>query len=64
MLVRGVLVLKLPGKRVEELVESGDGERFDAGKGKPMREWLALSPTSGKSWMALAREAMAFVGNQ
>ena len=63
MLVRGELVLKLPGKRVDALVESGDGRRFDAGKGKPMREWLALSPTSRKSWMTLAREAMVFVGN-
>jgi hypothetical protein len=31
------------------------------GKGKPMLEWLALSPTSLKFWMGLAGEAMAFV---
>jgi len=61
MLVRGKLVLKLPGDRIDSLVASGEGERFDAGKGKPMREWLALSPTSRKSWSALAKEAMAFV---
>src|SRR5260370_34294597 len=61
MLVRGQLVLKLPADHVEALVDSGDGEPFDAGKGRPMREWLALSATSHKSWLALAREAMAFV---
>jgi hypothetical protein len=61
MLVRGELVLKLPGARVDALVDSGDGERFDAGKGKPMREWFVLSPTSRKSWPALAKEALAFV---
>ncbi|MHB8587426.1 MAG: hypothetical protein ACYDA0_01080 [Candidatus Dormibacteraceae bacterium] len=61
MLVRGTLVLKLPSDRVDDLVESGHGERFDAGKGRPMREWLALSPSSRKPWLALAREAMAFV---
>jgi hypothetical protein len=61
MLVRGELVLKLPGARVDALVASGDGERFDAGKGTPMREWFVLSPSSRKSWLALAREAMAFV---
>src|SRR5260370_19210184 len=61
MLVRGELVLKLPGDRVDALVASADGERFDAGKGTPMREWFVLSPTSRKSWLALAREAMAFV---
>ncbi len=61
MLVRGQLVLKLPADHVDALVDSGDGEHFDAGKRRPMREWLALSPTSHKSWLALAREAMAFV---
>jgi hypothetical protein len=30
-----------------------------------MREWLALSPTSRKPWLALVEEAMAFVsGNR
>jgi hypothetical protein len=62
MLVRGRLVLKLPRDRVSALVTSGDGEHFDAGKGRPMREWLALSPTSRTPWVALAREAMGFVG--
>jgi hypothetical protein len=62
MLVRGKLVLKLPHDRVSELVTSGDGEHFDAGKGRAMREWLALSPTSRKPWVALAQEAMSFVG--
>ncbi len=62
MLVRGELVLKLPRDRVDALVVSGEGRHFDAGKGRPMREWLALSPTSRKPWLALAREAMAFVG--
>jgi hypothetical protein len=61
MLVKGQLVLKLPADHVAALVDSGDGDHFDAGKGRPMREWLALSPTSHKSWLALAREAMAFV---
>jgi hypothetical protein len=65
MLVRDQLVLKLPGDRVDALVAAGDGDHFDAGKGKPMREWFVLSPTSRKSWPALAREAMAFVsGNR
>jgi TfoX/Sxy family transcriptional regulator of competence genes len=62
MLVRGELVVKLPRERVDELVKSGDGRFFDAGKGKPMREWLALSPTSKKHWLALAKQAMDFVG--
>ena len=61
MLVRGELVLKLPRQRVDELVDSGEGVRFDAGKGKPMREWFFLSPTSKKQWLPLAQEALEFV---
>jgi hypothetical protein len=61
MLVRDVLVLKLSGDRVQSLVDAGDGTHFDAGKGRPIREWLALSPTSSQPWLALAEEAMAFV---
>lgn len=62
MLVRGRLVVKLPKSRVDELVEAGDGERFDANKGTPMKEWLALDPGSELRWSPLAREAMDFVG--
>ena len=49
MLVRARLVVKVPRNRVDALVESGEGERFDAGKRKPMREWFALSPIPGSS---------------
>jgi hypothetical protein len=61
MLVRGALVLKLPRARVDELVDSGVGIRFDAGKGKPMREWFVLSSTSTRRWLPLAEEALDFV---
>ena len=61
MLVRGELVVKLPRARVAELVTQREGVPFDAGKGTPMKEWFVLSPTSGKSWATLAREALAFV---
>ncbi len=60
MLVRGRLVLKLPGERVDALVEAGDGVRFDANKGTPMKEWLSLDPESGRAWLPLAREALEF----
>jgi hypothetical protein len=61
MLVRGELVLKLPRARVEELVLERQGVHFDAGKGKPMKEWFVLSPTSSQSWAPLAQEALDFV---
>lgn len=64
MLVGGALVVKLPGSRVDGLVRSGEGRRFDAGKGKPMREWFVLSSTSSMQWPALAKQAMDFVGGR
>jgi hypothetical protein len=61
MLVRGELVLKLPRARVDELVTAGHGRYFDAGKGKPMREWFVLSPNVRRPWLPLAEEAFRFV---
>ena len=60
MFVRGRLVVKLPRSRVDELVADGHGERFDANKGTPMKEWFSLDPESDLAWPPLAREALAF----
>ena len=59
MLVRGQLVLKLPRSRVDGLIDSGRGHVFDAGKGRPMKEWVSLDGNA--DWLAFAREAMEFV---
>lgn len=64
MLSGGCLVVKLPRTRVDELVAAGDGVRFDAGKGTPMKEWFTLRAESGLSWSDLAREALAFAAAQ
>ena len=60
MFVRERLVLKLPAARVDELVAAGEGVRFDANKGTPMREWFSLDPESGLPWLPLATEALEF----
>src|ERR1700680_4871938 len=65
MLVRGRLVVKLPKTRVNALIASGDGERFDPRHdGRLMKEWFTLEPSSEKAWLPLAREAMEFVASQ
>src|SRR6266852_502625 len=65
MLVGGKLVVKLPEPRVEALIASGEGERFDPRHdGRLMKEWLSLEPTSEEEWLPLAREAMEFVASQ
>ena len=54
-------VVKLPRERVAELIASGDGLAFDAGKGRPMKEWVVLTERVARRWLNLAREARAFV---
>jgi hypothetical protein len=60
MLTNERLVVKLPRVRVEDLVASGVGMRFDPGHGRIMREWLSVHPDNEDQWEALAREALTF----
>lgn len=60
MVSHGALVLKLPAARVSELSAAGQASAFDAGKGRPMREWAAISPQN-RRWRELAGEARSFV---
>ena len=62
MMSRGRLVLKLPRDRVAALVASGEGSPFDAGKGRPLAERLALGDVDETRWRVLAGEAADFVG--
>jgi len=61
MLTRDDLVLKLPRARVAELLASGEGRPFDAGKGTPMKEWVVVVDEDPRIWRELAEEAFAFV---
>ena len=61
MATGGRVVLKLPAARVSELISSGEGVAFDTGRGRPMREWIALSGRAATLPLELAHEARAFV---
>jgi hypothetical protein len=61
MLTGRRLVVKLPADRVASLIASGEGVAFDAGKGRPMKEWVALVTDDDDAWQARAREARDFV---
>ena len=61
MVTDGHLVLKLPNGRVAEFIADGRGAPFDAGKGRPMKEWVGLSPGDETECAAYMREARQFV---
>jgi hypothetical protein len=64
MLTKGELVLKLPRKRVDELIASGTGTRFDPGRGRVMKEWVTVAPGESAKWPELADEALSFVARR
>lgn len=63
MLVRGRLVVKLPKERVDQLTADGVGTRFDANKGRPMKEWLCVE-RADTDWIEMASEALSFVSSR
>lgn len=54
-------VMKLPKARVDELVDCGEGTRFEPGPGRVMKEWFVVDAGSDLDWATLASEAMKFV---
>ena len=58
---KGEFVVKLPTKRADELVNTGDGSYFDPGHGRLMKQWVVLPPRK-TSWIEIAKEAHRFVG--
>ena len=55
-------VVKLPRARVDALVASGFGERFDPRhNGRVMKEWLVVGPGREARWLPLAKETMEYV---
>jgi hypothetical protein len=59
----GELVVKLPKERVDALVASGAGARFDPRRdGRLMKEWVTVPASRGRQWGRLVGEAFEFVG--
>jgi hypothetical protein len=61
MLVKGELVVKLPKERVDQLIASGTGARFDPGHGRLMKEWVTIPARRGADWKQWGSEALQFV---
>ncbi len=59
MEVKGKLVVKLSAERASELREAGFAEAFDPGHGRPMKQWVAIDPSSKLDWLKLYEQVQA-----
>jgi hypothetical protein len=62
MVTGGSFVVKLPRHRVDASIADGAGAPFESGKGRPMKEWVRATTDDERTWLALPREALEFVG--
>ncbi|WP_156157915.1 hypothetical protein [Gordoniibacillus kamchatkensis] len=60
-LAKGRIIVKLPKQRVDMLVSAGRGEHCEMGRGRRMKEWVAVGPGFQEDWPALVLEAKQFV---
>jgi hypothetical protein len=57
----GELVVKLSAGRVSELIARSEGRPCEPRRGRPMREWVRLSPPDLDACAAYVRKARSFV---
>lgn len=55
------LVVKLPATRVTELIAAGEGRVCEPRPGRPMRQWVCLTPSGHDAVIGHLVEARAFV---
>ena len=61
MFSKGYILVKLPPIRVDELIGAGEGLPYDAGTGKPMKNWVIIPKTRQESWIKYCQEAKDFI---
>ena len=54
------IIVKLPKKRVTQLLESGVGLPYDPGNGKIMKEWIIIPEKFSDKWISYVSEAKEF----
>jgi len=57
MFMKGEIIVKLPANRVSEIIASGEGESYDPGTGKPMKNWVLIPGTHRNLWIKFCEEA-------
>ena len=59
-LSKGRLLLKLPERVVDLLIESNQGERFTTGVNRAKKEWVTIGASDAATWIALSQQARAY----
>ncbi len=57
----GASALKVDGRIFARLAASGAGQPFDTGRGRVMKEWVAIALGDSQSWSSLAEQARNYV---
>jgi hypothetical protein len=57
MFMKGDIMVKLPEKRVTEIISMGEGEPYDPGTGKPMKNWVLIPASRKDLWIKFSEEA-------
>jgi hypothetical protein len=60
----GEVIAKLPARRVADLIVAGEGSAFDAGRGRPMKEWVRLRAADRNRLADLLSEGRDYVASQ
>lgn len=57
MFMKGDLIVKLPEKRVKEIISIGDGIPYDPGTGKPMKNRVLIPNSKKDLWIRYIEES-------
>ncbi|UUZ80171.1 hypothetical protein LJK88_35205 [Paenibacillus sp. P26] len=57
------LIVKLPQRRVAELIADGRGQPCVMGRGRTMREWVVIGQEQRPEWLSIAMESKQFIGS-
>ena len=57
MFLKGNILVKVPSKRVSEIIASGDGQAYDPGTGKPMKNRVLIQQAKKDLWIKYSTEA-------
>lgn len=63
MFSKGDFIVKLQKERVAELLNSKEGQPYDPGTGKIMKEWVIIPEEFSEKWMDYTLEAKQFAEN-